>query len=124
MAITHVKVTYSVQPRTAQRVQELAVKWGIAKSEVIRRAVDAAINNEEATSQLTPLQALDELMSTEGLSASEADRWNREIRLSRRASGRKRGAEIADAWRQQGKAPVSPSPKSGSKGKDRQPRRS
>lgn len=105
MAITHVKVTYSVQPSTAQRVQELATKWGVPKSEVIRRVIDDAAKSEVIRPRLTPLQALRELMSTPlSITPQEAKRWEREIRLSRRASGRKRGAEQDREWKKYEKA--------------------
>ena len=78
MAITHVKVTYSVQPGTAQRVQELATKWGVPKSEVIRRVVEDAAKTEAIAPRLTPLQALEELMSTASpLTDGEVARWQR-----------------------------------------------
>jgi hypothetical protein len=100
MAITHVKVTYSVQPRTAQRVQELATKWGVPKSEVIRRAVEGAEQQELISPRLTPMQALEKLMSTAPtLAPGEAKRFEREVRLSRRASGRKRGAQLDREWK-------------------------
>jgi hypothetical protein len=91
MAITHVKVTYSVQPSTARRVQELATKWGIPKSEVIRRAVERAEPGEFPAAGLTPLQALRKLQKVAGITMSQADKFSREVRVSRRASGRKRG---------------------------------
>jgi hypothetical protein len=100
MAITHVKVTYSVRPHTAQRVQELATKWGVPKSEVIRRVVDEAAKEEAISPRMTPLEALRKLMSTPSpLKAAEAERWSREIRESRRASGRKRGAQLDREWK-------------------------
>ena len=40
MAVTTSKVTYSLKPETVDRVQELTTAWGVAKSDVIRRAVD------------------------------------------------------------------------------------
>jgi hypothetical protein len=100
MAITHVKVTYSVQPSTAQRVQELSTKWGVPKSEVIRRAVEGAERQELASPRLTPMEALKRLMSTPSpLTPAEAKKWATEIRLSRRASGRKRGAQQDREWK-------------------------
>lgn len=90
MAITHVKVTYSVQPRTAQRIQELAAKWGVPKSEVIRRVIDEASVEKPIISRPTPIQALRLLQTSMGMSADAAKKFEREVRLSRRASGLKR----------------------------------
>jgi hypothetical protein len=100
MAITHVKVTYSVQPQTASRVQELSTRWGVPKSEVIRRAIDQASRQEMVSPRLTPMQALTRLMATPStMTAAEAKRFAREVRLSRRASGRKRGEQQDREWK-------------------------
>ncbi len=105
MAISHVKVTYSVQPHTAVRVQELATKWGVPKSEVIRRAVDAASRQEAISPRLTPMQALERLRSTKSkMTAAAAKKFEREVRLSRRASGRKRGLQQDREWRKYAKS--------------------
>ncbi len=95
MAITPTcKVTYSLKPETVERVQELATQWGVAKSEVIRRAVAQASATPAASSDddrdLSPLEAL-EWLSKNGISKEEADRFNKETRRERRAWGRKRG---------------------------------
>ena len=90
MAITTSKVTYSLKPETVDRVQELATRWGVPKSEVIRRAVDK-LPQELPTEEkvLTPLEALDWLQKN-GISDEAAARYNAEIRRERRAWGRKR----------------------------------
>jgi len=89
MAVTTSKVTYSLKPETVDRVAELAVAWGVPKSEVIRRAVDqvSALGNEEKAQ--TPLEAL-EWFRTNGISAEAAAKWNAEVLRERRAWGRKR----------------------------------
>jgi hypothetical protein len=90
MAVTTSKVTYSLKPETVLRVEELAVKWGVPKSEVIRRVVDQAGQDKPAEEKvLTPLEALDWLQKN-GISAKAATKFNREVRASRRASGRHR----------------------------------
>jgi predicted DNA-binding protein len=84
------KVTYSLKPETVARVQELAAQWGIPKSEVIRRIVDKATMIDLSEPKvLSPLEALDRLQKN-GISAEAAARYVREIRLERRAWGRKR----------------------------------
>jgi hypothetical protein len=91
MAInTTCKVTYSLKPETVARVQELAVQWGIAKSEVIRRIVNKATMVDLVEEKvLTPLEALDRLQKN-GISAEAAARYNREIRRERQAWRRKK----------------------------------
>jgi hypothetical protein len=90
MAITTSKVTYSLKPQTVDRVEELAIKWGVPKSEVINRAIDRMADNESgAEVKLTPLQALERLQKN-GISPQVAAKWNTEIRQERRAWGRKK----------------------------------
>ena len=91
MAVTTSKVTYSLKPETVDRVAELATAWGVPKSEVIRRAVDGISNSENPEKKVpTPLEAL-EWLQKNSISAKAAAKWNRELRASRRASGRHRG---------------------------------
>ena len=81
------------------RVQELAIRWGVPKSEVIRRVVEAAENEESNSPRWTPRQALEWLASTPAtMTAAEAKKFDREVRLSRRASGRKRGRQQDKEW--------------------------
>lgn len=90
MAVTTSKVTYSLKPETVDRVQELAVAWGVPKSEVIRRAVDKLPLELPAEEKvLTPLQALD-WFKKNGISSAAAKKYNAEIRRERHAWGRKR----------------------------------
>jgi ribbon-helix-helix CopG family protein len=91
IAVTVNKVTYSLKPETVDRVEELAVKWGIPKSEVIRRAIAQVSREERFIPKLTPLQALNELQTFAGITQEQAEKFNREVRSSRRASSRKRG---------------------------------
>ena len=90
MAVTTSKVTYSLKPETVDRVQELATAWGVPKSEVIRRAIDkATIEDSALEKKETPLEAL-EWLQKNGISARAAAQFESEVRISRRASGRKR----------------------------------
>ena len=90
MAVTTSKVTYSLKPETVDRVQELAVLWGVPKSEVIRRAVDKVPQDFPAEEKVrTPLEAL-EWLQKHGISDKEAAKWNAEVLRERRAWGRKR----------------------------------
>jgi hypothetical protein len=71
-------------------VQELAIAWGVPKSEVIRRAIDKARPEDAKKERVpTPLEAL-EWLQKNGISAKAAAKWNREVLLERRAWGRKR----------------------------------
>jgi len=91
MAITVTKVTYSLKPETVDRVQELAAKWNVPRSEVVRRAIDRVAMEEGVEEEkLTPLQAFERLQKT-GISAKAAAKYNAEVRRERRASSLKRG---------------------------------
>ena len=89
MAITTAKVTYSLKPETVLRIEELAVKWGVPKSEVVRRAVEQVPPESAGSKKMTPLEALDWLQK-HPISAEVARKWKAEIRRERRAWGRKR----------------------------------
>jgi hypothetical protein len=89
MAITVAKVTYSLKPETVGKVEELAVKWGVPKSEVIHRAVIKAALDEDLPKSPNPLQALDWLQKN-GITPAAAEKFNAELRRQRRASDRRR----------------------------------
>ena len=93
MAVTTSKVTYSLKPETVDRVQELAVLWGVPKSEVIRRVVDRAAQSEPAAAKKeSPLEIFLRIQRKGGgISAEAAAKFNAKVRRERRASGRKRG---------------------------------
>jgi Arc/MetJ-type ribon-helix-helix transcriptional regulator len=85
MAVTTSKVTYSLPPKTVDRVQELATSWGIPKSEVIRRAVEN-LNNGTAPRKETPLEILERIeREGTGISKAAADKFLQEVRRERRA---------------------------------------
>jgi hypothetical protein len=90
MAVTTAKVTYSLKPATVSRIEELAVKWGVPKSEVVRRAVEQVGSGHEEKKPLTPLEAL-EWLRQHPIPAKAAAKYNRDLRRERRAWGRKRG---------------------------------
>ena len=93
MAVTTSKVTYSLKPETVNRVEELAVQWGVPKSEVIRRAIDkVALEETLVEKKETPLEIFLRIQRTgSGISQKAADKFNAEVRRERRAWGQKRG---------------------------------
>jgi len=92
MAVTTSKVTYSLKPETVDRVQELAVQWGVPKSEVIRRAVDKAATEQPLVERKeTPYEIFLRIQRDgSGISREAAAKFNAEVRRERRAWGRKR----------------------------------
>ena len=93
MAVMTSKVTYSLKPETVDRVQELALLWGVPKSEVIRRVVDgAALGELPLAKKETPREIFLRVQRPGGgISAEAAAKFTAEVRRERRTSGRKRG---------------------------------
>lgn len=85
MASTTVKATYSLDPGTVSRLEEIARRWGVPKSEALRRAIRAAAS-AEAASGSGPLSAFDALQRTAALTPSSVRAWADAAREERRAS--------------------------------------
>lgn len=84
MATLTVKATYSLDPGTVSRLEELARHWGVSKSEALRRAIRAATPGG-GPDDAGPLAALEMLQRTAGLSPSSVRAWADEVRRERRA---------------------------------------
>ncbi len=85
-----IKATYSLDIESVRALEELARRWGVAKSEALRRAIRAAVDagvGEESDA----LRALDKLQEALALSRADAKDWAHRVRVERRASG-ERGA--------------------------------
>jgi hypothetical protein len=91
MAITTSKVTYSLKPETVDRVQDLAIAWGVPKSEVIRRAIDkVGVADHVVKQKETPLEIFQRIQRTgSGLSPKVAAKWCAQIRHERQSWGSK-----------------------------------
>ena len=90
MAIPRVKSTYSLDLETVQALDDLARRWGVPKSEVLRRIIREAAHAEDAGGG-SPLAALDTLQSSARVSRARADAWVRDVRAEREAGARGRG---------------------------------
>ncbi len=82
MARTSVKSTYALDVETIRKLERVAARWRVSKSEVLRRAIDA-VDREQAAGAPSPLEALDELQKGLKLSPSSARKWSREVREER-----------------------------------------
>jgi predicted transcriptional regulator len=89
MASAMIKSTYSLDPETVRKVERLAARWKVSKSEVLRRAVAVAAK-EAAPADLTPLEALRKLQDRMKLTADQARAWEAESKRIRRTAFRKR----------------------------------
>lgn len=83
-----IRTTVAFDPATVQRLERLAKRWGVSKSETLRRALEAAeravaLDTESEFSQMTPEQALQWLHSHPTHPAGTGNRWSREIRKQR-----------------------------------------
>jgi Ribbon-helix-helix protein, copG family len=90
MAIMTVRTTVAFDPATAQRLERLAKRWGISKSETLRRALEAAeknLSNDPGSdfSKMTPQQALEWLQANPVHPPGTGNRWSQEIRKQRLA---------------------------------------
>ena len=86
MARTSIKSTYSLDVETVRKLERVASRWKVSKSEVLRRAIDTVAKQESPPEKLTPLEALHELQKRLKLSKREAEDWARSVRDERTAS--------------------------------------
>jgi hypothetical protein len=82
MAIPRIKATYSLDADTVRVLERAAHRWGVSKSEALRRAI-RALASTSASSEAE--DALDQLQAAAGLTAKSADRWAKDVRAERRA---------------------------------------
>src|SRR3954463_9503623 len=91
MANPTIKATYTLDVETLRVLERAARRWGVSKSEALRRAIRAAAS--VAAEPETPLAALDQLQSAAGLSVSAADTWARATRTERQTPRGRRSAK-------------------------------
>lgn len=84
MATSKVKATYSLDRETMRVLERVAERWGVSKSEALRRAIRAAASLE--TGSNTPTAALDDLQAAAALSATATSKWAASVRAERRAA--------------------------------------
>ena len=84
MATTTIKATYSLDPETVRLLERVSRRWGVSKSEALRRAIRASASlPPEADDRVS---ALDRLQEATALSAGAAASWARKARAERRAA--------------------------------------
>ena len=89
MAIPKIKATYSLDEDTVRLLERVAGRWGVSKSEALRRAIRAAADSDAGSSPA--LQTLNRIQDSLGLTASVAAAWARQARAERRAKARGSG---------------------------------
>ena len=86
MVIRKIKATYSLDEDTVRLLEKVAGRWGVSKSEALRRAIRAAANSEAASNPA--LQTLTRIQDSLALTTAAAAAWARQARAERRASAR------------------------------------
>jgi predicted transcriptional regulator len=83
MAEMTIRSTYALDEATVRRLESLAKRWEVSKSEALRRAIHAAEAGLPARSQIDALDALQSLL---GLSGRRAAAWADDVRRQRSAT--------------------------------------
>lgn len=84
-----VRSTYALDPETVRILEDTARRWGVSKSEALRRAIRTAAHRG-TNSPRSSIHALDELQKSMGLNSASARAWIRRIRQERQAASRRR----------------------------------
>jgi len=84
MARTTIKATYSLDPETVRKLEQMARRWGVSKSEALARAIRSVA--AQPAPRPEAVAALDELQGALALTERTAVAWAREVRRERRAS--------------------------------------
>lgn len=85
MVIVSIKSTYSLDVESVRALEALAKRWNVSKSEVLRRAIRIAAN-EDVPTQNVALDALDRLQSSVRERQVDTTQWARELKTERRAT--------------------------------------
>ena len=85
MAITTVKSTYSLDLESVRTLEELARRWTVSKSEVLRRALRIAATTTES-GENARLEALNHLQAAVRERGVDLAQWQRDVAAERRNS--------------------------------------
>jgi len=88
MARLSVKSTFSLDLRTIRSLERISRRWGVSKSEALRRAVLIAEQGEGETPDA--LHALEELQRSLGMTPARVREWSRAVRDERRSASEAR----------------------------------
>lgn len=94
-----IRTTVAFDPGTVARWERLAQRWGVSKSEALRRALEraeaelavagraAGMPSMEEIAGMSPREALEVLRGTPMVSAEQGARWRNELRETREDFG-------------------------------------
>lgn len=85
MATMTIRTTVAFDPATAARLERLAKRWGVSKSETMRRALESAEKTSPASDTpdfkgMTPLEILDWLRDNPQRPVGWGENFRRELR--------------------------------------------
>jgi hypothetical protein len=83
MASPRIKATYSLDAQTMRVLERMATRWGVSKSEALRRAIRASARLASEVPE--PMTALAAAQAAADLDAKKAAAWLRRVRQERRA---------------------------------------
>ena len=84
MATPKIKATYSLDTETVRLLERVSRRWGVSKSEALRRAIRASATGGGSDVD-ERLAALNRLQAAANLTEAEANAWVRRVRAERRA---------------------------------------
>ena len=85
MATPTIRSTYVMDIETMQALERISRRWKVSKSEALRRAIRAAVE-QPLSEPKDALRALDELQRSLKLTPARARDWARMARMERRAA--------------------------------------
>ena len=89
MARTSIKSTYALDVETVRKLERVAARWRVSKSEVLRRAIEV-VARDQAMDAPSPLEALEQLQKSLELTAPQAAKWSRAVQQERAQSSARR----------------------------------
>ena len=92
MATVTIKSTYSLDVESVRALEDLAGRWGVSKSEALRRAIRSEADRQPAKGR-DALAALDQLQASLRSRNVDLEQWAREVESERGAAGRRLGSE-------------------------------
>jgi hypothetical protein len=81
-----IKATYSLDPATVRLLERVSRRWGVSKSEALRRAIHASAAEKELSNE--KLEVLDRAQREGDLTPARATAWKKRVRAERRAASR------------------------------------
>lgn len=78
------KATFSLDAASLARLKALAHKWQVPKTEVLRRALQQAAENEKALSPQEKIALLHQLQTKFAEAGVDFERWKRDTKRGRR----------------------------------------